>query len=144
MVEAVPTGRLRAVGCIVSLDFGQMCIIRYKYRRIKIKMKVVWFVFAIVIVVLLFVARKESSGRHDQDIQEITMGHIVYKSNLSAAPSQMLRASVEEDSVRLDTRESVTACQPHVVFTTFKCPKCDSLRQKIEDNIEEQQQWRKC
>ena len=97
-------------------------------------MKVVWFVFAIVIVVLLFVARKESSGRHDQDIQEITMGHIVYKSNLSAAPSQMLRASVEEDSVRLDTRESVTACQPHVVFTTFKCPKCDSLRQKIEDN----------
>ena len=97
-------------------------------------MKVVWFVFAIVIVVLLFVARKESSGRHDQDIQEIAMGHIVYKSNLSAAPSQMLRASVEEDSVRLDTRESVTACQPHVVFTTFKCPKCDSLRQKIEDN----------
>ena len=25
-------------------------------------------------------------------------------------------------------------CQPHIVFSTFKCPKCDSLRQKIEDN----------
>lgn len=25
-------------------------------------------------------------------------------------------------------------CKPHVVFTTFKCPKCNSLRQKIEDN----------
>tara|TARA_B110001450_G_scaffold129971_1_gene122224 strand:+ start:28116 stop:30521 length:2406 start_codon:yes stop_codon:yes gene_type:complete len=60
-------------------------------------MKVVWFVFAIVIVVLLFVARKESSGRYDQDIQEIAMGHIVYKSNLS----QKLRASVEEDTTML-------------------------------------------
>jgi hypothetical protein len=60
-------------------------------------MKVVWFVFAIVIVVLLFVARKESSGRHDQDIEEIAMGHIVYKSNLS----QKLRASVEEDTTML-------------------------------------------
>ena len=28
----------------------------------------------------------------------------------------------------------MTPCQPHVVFTTFKCPKCDNLRKRIEDN----------
>ena len=26
------------------------------------------------------------------------------------------------------------ACNDHVVFTTFKCPKCDGLRKTIEDN----------
>ena len=42
-------------------------------------MKIIWFIFGIVIVVLLFAARKESGRHQDKDIQEIDQGHVVYK-----------------------------------------------------------------
>ena len=40
-----------------------------------------------------------------------------------------LKAPIETLPV---THEAI--CNPHIVFSTFKCPKCDSLRQRIEDN----------
>lgn len=73
-------------------------------------------------------------------IKEIWHGRVFWEEDSNTT---MLRSSAEkvpitqlEDTLikEIVTTSHEVICQPHVVFTTFKCPKCDSLRQTIEDN----------
>lgn len=67
-------------------------------------MKIIWFIFGIVIVFLLFAARKESGRHQDQDIQEIDQGHLVYKRGDNAT---MLRSSFTPDDGHTSVESAV-------------------------------------
>ena len=109
---------------------------------------------AFICMVLVFAARHHPPSR--RKIKEIWHGRVYWESNttmLRSAPEKALEnvepTELSKPSTNLGSVEPSTKldaltpkiqvlenkiCQPHVVFTTFKCPKCDSLRQKIEDN----------
>jgi rhamnogalacturonan II specific xylosyltransferase len=99
---------------------------------------IVILVAAFVSIMLLIVARHHPPSR--RKIKEIWHGHVYWEGERDTT---MLRSSaivIENGTTKeivvpkIVTTSHEVICQPHVVFTTFKCPKCDSLRQTIEDN----------
>lgn len=101
------------------------------------------FAAALVSVLLVFAARHHSPTR--RKIARIWHGRVSWEDTevnttmLRPANTTMLRP-VNTTMLRSTTfneaqsDDSISGCASHVMFTTFKCPRCDSLRERIENN----------
>lgn len=101
------------------------------------------FAAALVSVLLVFAARHNSPTR--RKIARIWHGRVSWEDTevnttmLRPANTTMLRP-VNTTMLRTTTfneaqsDDSISGCASHVMFTTFKCPRCDSLRERIENN----------